>query len=377
MKWTRGFDGLLCFGFAVFFTIAMVQNFFLPSVIVTDIVYPNYKNIITENMKGVLPGVCYGPSAEHVSVKPTCICLSRLATGSSFNDGVDCIRQHNGLPAEHRQIGRMNPNFIFFYIFLVSCVYQLVIRNSLELNLSQFNRDVQLGVYVMFTVAAISVVMCLFNFDHGMQTVVLLNFMPHQIVLLVIAFIMYRNTHFEEIDPRYVYHYKKAIFSGVYNTATMSFMALLVCIFNSWTTLPMLQFVYTTVILINVVEMAHNCAYIDSCKSNGPKESNAETVKRNAAKYRMRQAIYLLLVSLLISLSMVILLYFPQHTDLLHRVLGTIFIGLLWLLHILIDCTKADIDSYQHEKLCNQHDGFVATMRYALLCFSFYVVWGP
>jgi hypothetical protein len=377
MKWVRGFDGLICFGFALFFIVATLQNFFLPSVVVTDIVYPNYNNIITESMKGVLPDVCHGHSAGHPSVRPTCICLARLSIDSSFTDGADCIRQHSGLPAEHQQIGRMNPNFVFFYIFIVSCVYQLVILNSLDINLNQFNRDVQVGVYAMFLVAVISVVMCLFNFEHGIQTLFLVNFMPHQIVLLIIAFIMYRNTHFEEIDPRYVYHYKKAIFSGVNNAATMSSMSLLVCIFNSWTTLQMLRFVYTTVILINVVEMAYNCAYLDSSKSNDSKELNSETVKRNAAKFRMRQAIYLLLISLLFSISMVVLLYFPQHTDILHRVVGTIFIGLLWVLHILFDCTKADIESYQHEKQFNQHDRFVATMRYALLCFGLYMVWGP
>ncbi|KAJ1465920.1 hypothetical protein T484DRAFT_1757075 [Baffinella frigidus] len=252
----------------------------------------------------------------------------------------------------------------------------LVIRNSIGLDLSKFNRGVQLGVVVMFAALGGSIAMSLFNFNHGMQTFILINFMPHQIVLLIASYIMYRNTHFEEIDPQYVDHYKKAIFSGVHNAATMPFMALLVCILNSWTTMPMLQFVYTTVILINVVDMAYNCTYIDSNKPNG-QQSNSENGKKNAAKYRMRQAIYLLLVSLLLSLSIVIMVYFPQHTDTVHRVVGTVFIGLIWILHIFFDCTKASIDSYQHEKQFNQYDGFVAMIGYALLFFSFYAVWGP
>lgn len=117
MKWVRGFDGLVCFGFAVFFTVATLQNFFLPSVVVTDIVYPNYNNVITENIKGVSPDVCKGSSAAHPSVEPTCTCLAGVV-GASFSNGVDCIREHNGLPAEHQQVGRMNPNSIFSTYFL-------------------------------------------------------------------------------------------------------------------------------------------------------------------------------------------------------------------------------------------------------------------
>jgi hypothetical protein len=375
MKWVRGLDGLLCFGFTVFFTVATIQKFFLPSVTVTDIVYPNYKNIITSNMQGVAPDVCTGPSATHPSVQPTCSCLQGVV-GLTFSKGLDCIRDHNGLPAEHKSIGRMNPNFIFFHIFMMSFVYQLVIRNSLDLDLSRLNRGVQLGVIAMFSAVAISIGMSLLNFDHGLQVFILLNFMPHQILLLVVSYTMYRNTHFDEIDPQFVDHYKKAIYSGVHNAATMPFMALLICILNSWTTMPMLQFMYTTVLLINVVDMAYNCAYIDSNKPDRT-ESTTEGGSQNAAKYRMRQAIYLLLVSLLLSLSIVIMIYFPQHTDTLHRVVGTVFIGVLWVLHIFFDCTKASVHSYQHAKQFNLYDGFVALLRYMLLFFCFYVVWAP
>jgi hypothetical protein len=374
MKWVRGLDGLLCFGFAIFFTIATIQDFYLPSVAVTDIVYPHYKDIIIENMKGVAPDVCMGPSKSHPSVAPTCDCLGG-ATGADFDTGLGCIRTHHGLPAEQKQIGWINANFCFFHIFLVASIYQLVIRNSMELDMNRYRRDIQIGVVVMFTGVVASITMCLFNFEHGVQLYVLLNFMPHQILLLIVAYIMYNNAHFDEISEEYQDHYKKAIFSGVYNAATMPFMAVLVCIMNSWTTMPMLQFVYTIVILINVIEMAYNCVYIDANKDSGTRSIKQDTTN-NAAKYRMRQAIYLLLITLLVTLSITILMYFPQHTDTIHRVVGIVFIGLLWVLHIIFDCTKSSLDSYQHEKCFNQYDGFVAMIRYALFAFSLYMVWG-
>jgi hypothetical protein len=361
MKWVRGFDGLLCFGFSVFFAIATLQNFFLPSVAVTDIEYPNYKEIITGNINGEKSEVCSGEI--HPSLTQACMCLSNV---TDFDAGLECTRIHHGLPAIQKQKGRINANFFFFHIFLMASVYQLVIRNSLDLDLSKYNRDIQVGVVVMLTSAVISITMCLFNFEHGVDVFVLLNFMPHQILLLVTAYIMYNNAHFDEIDDAYRDHYKQAIFSGVYNVTTVPFMGLLVCVMNDWTTMAMLQFVYTSLILICVVEMAYNCCFIDSSKDpNG----------QNAAKYRMRQAIYLLLVSILIALTNVSLLYFPQHADTSHRVIAVVFIGLLWGLHIFFDCTKASLDSYQHEKCFNQYDGFIALLRYGLLTSAFYMVW--
>jgi hypothetical protein len=362
MKWVRGFDGLLCFGFAVFFTVATVQDFFLPSIAVTGIVYPNYKAISEENVKGNPPEVCVGPLV-HASLTDVCSCMHNTV---DFKTGLNCTRDHHGLPAQQKQIGRVNPNFFFFHIFLMSFVYQLVIRNSLELDFSKSNRDIQVGVVVMFATTMISVAMCLFNFDEGVYLFVLLNFMPHQILLLIVAYLMYNNAHFDEISDEFRGHYKKAIFSGVYNIATIPFMGLLVCVMNSWTTMPMLQFVYSTLMLIAIAEMAYNCCFIDANKDNGD----------NAAKYRMRQAIYLLLVSLLITFTVVTLNYFPHHHDTVHRVIGAIFVGLLWVLHLFFDCTKSSLDSYQHEKCFNQYDGFVAMIRYGLLMFAFYVVWG-
>jgi hypothetical protein len=273
-------------------------------------------------------------------------------------------------------IGRINPNYIFLHIFMMSFVYQLVIRNSLDVNLNQYRRDIQFGVLIMFTALCISIGMGLLHYGHGIDLYVLLNFMPHQILLLLIAYIMYSNAHFEEIDPSFVDHYKKAIFSGVHNAATIPFMAILVCILNSWTTTQMLMFVYTTVLLINLTDMAYNCTYIDSNKPNG-KQPKTENGIMNAAKYRMRQAIYLMLVSLLLSLSIVILIYFPQHTDTLHRTVGIVFIGLLWILLLFFDCTKASVDSYQHQKQFNMYDAVVAMNRYALLSFAIYFVWAP
>ncbi|KAJ1464906.1 hypothetical protein T484DRAFT_1757763 [Baffinella frigidus] len=283
-----------------------------------------------------------------------------------FKTGFECTRDHHGLPAQQKAIGRVNPNFFFFHIFLMSFVYQLVIRNSLELDFSKSNRDIQVGVVVLFAAALVSVAMCLFNFGYGVFLFVFANFMPHQILLLLVAYLMYNNAHFDEISDEFRGHYKQAIFSGVYNVATLPFMGLLVCVMNSWITMPMLQFVYTTLMLISVVEMAYNCCYIDANKDKGG----------NTAKFRMRQAIYLLLVSLLVALTVVTLNYFPHHPDTVHRVVGVVFIGLLWGLHLFFDCTKTSLESYMHAKCFAQYDGFIAVMRYGLLIFAFYVVWG-
>jgi hypothetical protein len=366
MKWLRSADGLVCFGFAVFFAVATLQDFFLPSVVVTDVVFADYNGIIANSVAvpRVVADVCVGNAADEPSVASTCACLTQAGTDKIT--ATKCMLTHRSLPAEQRMVGHLNPNFILFYIFLVSSMFQLVMRNSLELDMTKFSRDVQIGVSFMIAGTCIALVMSLFNFSHGIDPFMILNFMPHQVVLLLAAFMMYNNAHFPNIDRDIRDKYKRAIFSGVYNISMMPFMALFVCCINSWTTVAMLHFVYTTVILITLIQLAHQCVYID--KKNGSENP--------AAKVRMYQAVYLLLITLLVSLTIVILMYFPQHTSVTNRVLGICSIILLWALHLLFDCTRSSLDSYMYERSFNIYDACLAVLRYALLMFSLYFVWG-
>ena len=364
MKWMRVSDGFVCFAIAVFFGVAIFQNFFLTSVAVTDVVYPDYKSIIKGSTSPVpvAPNVCN--ISSDASVTGPCQCLASAGTDS--DKAYMCIESHNGLPSTQVAVGRMNPNFFLFYIFLVAAMYQLVLRNAMGVDLSFLNRDVQLGVVFMCVVIVLSCVLSIFQYGHGFDTYVLINFMPQQLVLMILSFVLYSNAHFADISIEFRNKYIHALFAGVLTIATLPMMTLFVCCINAWTTTRILHFMYNTTMLLSVVQLAYHCVFIDSSQLS----TNA------AAKVRMRQALYLLLLTILTCLTIVVLVYIPGHEDVMHRFTAIAFIVLLWAGHLVFDATKANLDDYLYERIFNMFDAAVAVVRYLLMIFSFYLVWG-
>jgi hypothetical protein len=355
---------MLCFAISVFFGVAVFQNFFLTVVPITDVIYPDYTTIIqgTTAVVPVAPEVCR--LSSDASVTGPCQCLSDA--GRDADKAYLCIQSHNGLPSTQVVVGRMNPNFFLFYIFIVAAMYQLVLRNAMGIDLAFLNRDVQFGVVFMCIVLVISCVLCLFQFAHGIDLYVLINFMPQQLILMILSFVLYSNAHFADVPKEFRDKYIHALFAGVLTIATIPMMTLFVCCINAWTTTRILHFMYNTTMLLSIVQLAYHCVFIDSNQIS----SNA------AAKVRMRQALYLLLLTTLTCLTIVTFVYIPVHEDVLHRFSAISFIVLLWVGHLLFDATKANLDDYLYERIFNLFDAAVAVVRYLLLIFSFYLVWG-
>ena len=367
MKWIRAVDGMMCFGICVFLGVAITQPFFLDSVIVTDISNPRYTEIIngSTSLTAIKPDACLGEGADDVTVAPVCQCLT--LAGQNETRAGNCLTRHNGLPGEQIKVGRINPNFLLFYIFMVSALYQLILRNSFAINLSgPYNRDVQVGIAFMCIVVLLGCVLCLFQFDHGVDIFVLVNFMPQQIVLMLASFVLYKNSHSADVLPEAKHMYVNAMFAGVFNIATIPMMSLFVCCVCSWTTVKMLYFLYNTSMLLAVVQLAYHCVYIDS----------SQVSPNPAAKVRMRQAVYLMLTGTLTCISVITLIYFPMHNSGLTRFLALAYNAVLWILHILFDATKGSMDTYLYERSFAIFDGVLATIRYMLLVFVFYLVWG-
>jgi hypothetical protein len=364
MKMIRVADGMLCFGIAVFFGVAIFQDFFLVSVAVTDITYPAYKDIIngTTFKVQVMPDVC--STSTDAGVASTCQCFR--SAGKDSTKAYDCIASHRGLPSTQTAIAHINPNFFVFYVFLVAAMYQLVLRNALDVNLTRFHRDVQFGVACMCFVLVLSCILCLFNHGHGADTYVLINFMPQQLILMILSFVLYNNAHFADITPEFRAKYIHSLFAGVLTIATIPMVALFVCCVNSWTTTRILHFMYNTTMLLSVVQLAYHCVFIDG----------QQLSTNSAAKIRMRQALFLLLLTTLLCVTVVTFVYVPIHRDVMHRFIAISFVVLLWVGHLLFDCTKANLDDYLYERIFNIFDGAVASVRYLLLLFTFYIVWG-
>jgi hypothetical protein len=365
VKWVRAVDGFACFGICIFLAVAIAQPFFLSSVIVTDIANPRYTDIVNGSTS-VIPvnsDMCIDTTEPTVS--PTCVCL--VTAGQNETAADICLVEHHGLPGEQIKVGRINPNFLLFYVFIMSALYQLVLRNSMGVDLKgSLNRDVQIGVGFMCLIVTISCIMSIFQFDHGNDTYVLVTFMPQQVVLMLLSFVLYNNAHSADVTPDAKVMYVHAMFAGVFNIATIPMMTLFICCVNSWTTSKMLYFMYNTSMLLAVVQLAYHCVYIDS----------SQVSPNPAAKIRMRQALYLMLTSVLACLTVIPLVYMPMHDNGMNRFLAIAYIVVLWVLHILFDATKGNFDSYLYERSFNIFDGVLATIRYMLLIFVFYLVWG-
>jgi hypothetical protein len=84
----------------------------------------------------------------------------------------------------------------------------------------------------------------------------------------------------------------------------------------------------------------------------------------------------LMLTAVLTSLTVIPLVYMPMHNNGLNRFLAIAYSVVLWVLHILFDATKGSLDSYLYERSFNIFDGVLACIRYILLIFVFYLVWG-
>jgi hypothetical protein len=364
MKWVRVADGMLCFAISVFFGVAVFQNFFLSAVAVTDVVYPDYSSIIkgTTAAVPVTPEVC--SMSLDASVSGPCQCL--VSAGTDTEKAYLCIQSHNGLPSTQVVVGHMNPNFFLFYVFMVAAMYQLVLRNAMGIDLSFMNRDVQFGVVFMCIVIVISCVLSIFQFDHGFDMYVLINFMPQQLILMILSFVLYSNAHFADVPKEFRDKYIHALFAGVLTIATIPMMAVFVCCINAWTTTRILHFMYNTTMLLSIVQLAYHCVFIDS----------KQIATNTAAKVRMRQAMYLMLLTILTCLTVVTFVYIPVHEDVLHRFTAISFIVLLWTGHLVFDATKASVDDYLYERIFNLFDAAVAVVRYLLLIFSLYLVWG-
>ena len=355
---------MLCFAVAVFFGVAVFQDFFLSVVAVTDVIYPAYKDIINGSTfpTPVQPDVCL--MSNDTSVHGVCQCL--IDAGADSDQAYECIETHKGMPSTQVVVGHMNPNFFLFYIFLVAALYQLVLRNAMEIDMTFLNRDVQFGVASMSIVLVLACILSLFQFGHGVDIYVLINFMPQQLVLMLLSFVLYSNAHFADITPEFRTKYIHALFAGVLSIATIPMMAMFVCCVNAWTTTRLLHFFYNTTMFLSVVQLAYHCVFIDG----------AQQSVNTAAKVRMRQALYLLVLTSLLCITIITLLYIPMHKDTLHRLISVSFIMFMWVGHILFDCTKANLDDYLYERIFNLFDAAFAVVRYLLLVFTFYIVWG-
>jgi hypothetical protein len=366
MKWLRSMDGLFSFGIAVFYGIAIHIHFMLPSVPITNLLAADLKAIVAASTgnQPVFPAFC-ATDPELDTEGLLCDCL-RLNTAAGDESSMQCFKTHNGAPAEQTLYNWCNLNFILFHIFFVSFIYQLVIRNALDTDMSKNGRDIQSALAICTGSFCLICVLSVFNFEHGVNAFALIYFMPQQLVLLVSGMMVYHTIFVETLPGQIQSAYKSAMFSGLYKASVMPFVGIFIASLQSWTTLSMIHFIYNVLFCLCVADLAYLMLNVDV---NGD-------LQRVAARIRVKQAVFLLVLTCLFTYTITTVLYMPAHNGFLLRALAIVFLLFLWIQHLLFDATHAVFNSPEYDRVSCVNDAILCVMRFSLFVFSIWVVHG-
>ena len=359
-------DGLFSFGIAVFYGVAIFIDFMLPSVPITNLSAADHKAIVAASTgnQPVFPAFC-ATDPELDTKRPLCDCL-RLNTASGSESSMQCFMTHNGAPAEQILYDWCNLNFILFHIFFVSFIYQLVICNALDTDMSKNGRDIQSALAISTVSFILICVLSVFNFEHGVNAFALIHLLPHQLVLMLSGQLVY-HTIFVETQPGEMQTaYKNALFSGLYKASVIPFIGLFIASLQSWTTLPMIHFIYNILFCLCVADLAYLMLNVDV---NGD-------LQRIAARIRVKQAVFLLVVSCLFAYTFITVVYMPAHNKFLLRTLTFIFLIFLWVQHILFDAAHTIFKSPEYNRVFYVNDMILCVVRFSLFGFSIWLVHG-
>jgi hypothetical protein len=360
-------DGLLSFGVAVFYGVAVCTHIMLPSIPITMIIAADQKAIVTASMRNssMLPEFCAASMQQRLQTEPLCACLrTNSETNTGHDASMQCFNKNHGAPSEQELYDWLNLNFIFFHIFIVSSVYQFALRNSLNLDLSYKARDVQFSLAICSATFILVAVFSVFNYEHGPNIFALLNLMPHQLVLLMTGMLVYNNIFEEKISDEMRSAYKNALFSGLYKASIIPFIGVFIASLQSWTSLPMINFIYNILFCLCVSDLAYLMLNVDV---NGD-------LDRAAARVRVKQAVFLIVITCLFAYTITTLLYMPAHSDLLLRVLSFAFLILLWVQHLFFDAAHTVFNSYDYERIFFMGDALLTVVRFLLFAFSIWLV---
>ena len=363
MKWLRTTDALLSFGVAAFYGVSIFVHVMMPSVPISNIIPSDHQEIVAGASKNPkqLPKYCTEDPDPAFKTEPFCQCLR---TGVGTDAHKQCFVDHRGAPAEQILHSWVNLNFILFHIFFVSSIYQFILRNSCEVAMGYNGRDVQAAIGICSISLVFLAFLSIFNFDHGANSFALINFMPHQLILLLVGILCYYNLYAENLSEEMRGKYKNALFSGLYKASIIPFIGIFIASIQSWTTLPMIHFIYNILFSLCMSDLAYLMLNVDI---NGD-------LDRVAARIRVKQATFLIMISCLVAYTLITLVYMPAHSDFMLFTVAIAFLVLLWVQHLFLDAAHTIFRSRDYDRVFNISDGLLALVRALLFIFSIWLV---
>ena len=360
MKWLRLTDGLMSFGVAAFYGVAIFVHILLPSVPITNLLQADQSDIVSGVLKNpkVYPKFCTDIAT---STEPFCQCLQTGVGSEAFNK---CFDDYRGLPAEQVFYSWVNLNFIMFYIFFVSFIYQFVLRNACDVDLDMKGRDVQSAVTICSMALILAAVLSVFNFEHGIYLFALTKFMPHQLILLLVGILAFYNLFTENLTKEMQSKYKNALFSGLYKASVIPFIGICVASMQSWTTLAMIHFIYNILFCLGLADLTYLMLNVDI-------NNNLDRV---VARVRVKQATFLTMISCLVAYSLTTVVYMPVHGDILLVTTATTFLILLWVQHLFLDAAHSMFNSSDYNRIFMISDALLAVVRFLIFGFTVWIV---
>lgn len=363
MRFVRSFDGLVSFALSTLFLFSVFLNFTLPSFSVSKLIF-SPKNHISSDLKAY----CSENSAYSEStVSEICACVNQ---GQS-----SCSNVAQGNPAVQKFEVYVNPNFYLFYIFMSAFVYQLVLRNSLDLEFETKDRDVFIAKVICIFVFVITAICSIFNHSEEISFFVLLNYLPQQAVVLFFCIILFDNVHYSsDIDNDTKQQFKLVIWNGAHRCSTLPFIALFLCSLQHTSDANTLHFVYNLLLLVSLCDLCYSILSCDIHQNNISNTDKSDETKGQAGTLRLQQTAYLSCLSALIVYTIFVMVYMPVYDDVVLEKLSLVFVIFVWILHLIYDATGLLKESPEHVRAFNVADGMLGSLRYALVIFVAWIV---
>lgn len=290
--------------------------------------------------------------SDDTSVQSLCACLQT-------STDAECIAGGGGVPHVQKVIHWVNPNFFLSVIWFAGVTYQLVLRNSLQIELSAAYAST--FAFVMLAVfAGISV------FQHYPLTAnayVLYEFFPQQIVVFVVGWVIYKTICVNG-DAEKMERYKITFYNGMYRVVTLPFIGVFIALMQANTDQGTLQYVYNLLLFMSLCSLSYGLVAVQ--------EVSLKENEKLTGHLRLEQTTYLATLAAILVYSIFTIVFMPQIDDNVLSKLGIVFAVILWILHLLYDAANSKHAAVEYTRTFNVADAIIAGLRYALFTF---VLW--
>lgn len=351
VRYYRVFDGFCSVVIGAIFMSAVFANWLLPCVPVTQLV-PSPRGAISSEFKSFCTS---GMPSDDSSVQDLCTCLQTSTEK-------ECAMRPGGVPHVQQVIHWINPNFLLSVIWFAAVAYQLVLRNSLDIQWQ--NKGSYATMLLFFFLAAFAGISSFQHYPLTANAFILYEFFPQQFVVFVAGWAIFETIVANGGDNEEMY--KITFYNGMYRVVTLPFVGVLITLLQANTDQGTLQYVYNLLLFMSLCSLSYGLVAVQEMSSHGAGNESS------TSHLRLQQSTYLATLAAILVYSVFTIVFMPQIDDTVLSRLGIVFAVILWILHLLYDAANSKHAEVEYTRTFNVADAIIAGLRYALFAF---VVW--